>query len=114
MVEIEIRNDADAAEPHWKKAALPGGTGSTKWPTKPVTTPTKCVVTLTVKNHCGSVTRDLVTFITVRAVLEIVGVEITQGIQVFSITGGLRNTVPSVAHKTRSCACMPLRTATGS
>jgi hypothetical protein len=99
QVTIEVRNDADATEPHWKQELLLGGTGFTKWTIKPVSSPTKYVLALTVTNHCGPVTKELPVMVTVPAVVRIEGVEVTQGVQVFSLTGGPRNTLPTVADK---------------
>jgi hypothetical protein len=98
-VTVEIRNDADASEPHWKQESLPSGAGSTVWRTKAVASPTKYIVALTVTNRCGSYTKELPVVVTVRAVVKIEGIEVTQGIQVFSLTGGPRNTLRTVADK---------------
>ena len=46
-LKIEIRNEEDAFETHFKSPPLAGGTGSIEWPTKALTTPTKYLVRLT-------------------------------------------------------------------
>ncbi len=98
-VTIEIRNDMDAGETHWKKDMLVGGTGTYPWKTRPVAAPTRYIVALTVTNHCGSFTKELVVWVTNPAVVSIAGIEVTQGIQTFSFAGGPRNTVATVAEK---------------
>jgi hypothetical protein len=98
-VTIAIRNESDPTQAPWKKESLVGGTGTATWHPQPATGPTKFVVALTVTNHCDSVTRELPVMVTVPAVLKIEGVEVTQGIQTFSLTGGPRNTIPTVEGK---------------
>jgi hypothetical protein len=96
---VDIRNDDNPAEDHWTGGPLDGGMGSVAWRTNSVGAPTRYVVAVTVTNRCGSFTRELPVFVTVPAVVKIEGVEVTQGVQVFSLTGGARNTLPTVSDK---------------
>jgi hypothetical protein len=98
-VSLDIRNDANPADPHWSRSSLVGGVGSTPWVTEAVVSPTKFVISLTVKNRCGPYSKDIPVMVTIPATLTIDGVEVTQGIQTYSTTGGPRNTVPTVEGK---------------
>ena len=98
-VSIDIRNETDPSKPHWIRAGLPAGTSSIAWTTPDVSVPTRHVIALTVTNHCGAFTRELVVQVTVPATVTIEGMEVTQGIQKYSLMGDPSNTIPTVEAK---------------
>jgi len=96
---LDVRNVDNPAAPHWHEEDLPEGVGSTQWLAPVVLQPTHHVASLSVPNNCGTAVRELPVLVIDRPELKIEGVEVTQGIQTFSFTGGWRNTIPTVAFK---------------
>jgi hypothetical protein len=101
-INVEVRDaQAPPGAPALWRFGPAQGTGSVPWRAPVVTAPTRLVASITATNMCGSVSKTLPFALTIPARLEIVGVEVTQGIQTFPIRGDTsrRNSVPVVANK---------------
>jgi hypothetical protein len=97
-VRLDITNKYQPEVAPWHDSNLPAGLSSLIWLPPPVSAPTEFTLKLTASGHCGESIRELSVLVIDRPTLKVEGIEVTQGIQVFSLSGA-RNTLPTVAGK---------------